>query len=309
MGSQGQRDRRGRIRRAGVGLFVAALLAAALYLTVIAPLRSLDSGEGPGAQQGQPATVAPGGSPAPAPTGSSPAAPDHGDPSGAAMPTGDLPGWRQFLAEDFSGTALNEQRWTSYTGQPLGDPGGWFDPSHVSVGGGLLTIGGWRDPARGNIYVTGGVATREPHNRAYGRFDIRFRMDQGTGIAYALLLWPTSNQYPPEIDIAEDNGRLRDRMYGVLHPRQGDPISDSVSGDFTRWHTAGVEWTPQRLVFTVDGRPWKTITGDRVPAEPMKLALQTQAWNCGHSWEACPNARTPALVNLQVDWVVGYAPQ
>ena len=42
--------------------------------------------------------------------------------------------------------------------------------------------------------------------------------------------------------------------------------------------------------------------------EPMALALQSQAWYCGHTWEACPDETTPDVVNLQVDWVAIYAP-
>ena len=144
-------------------------------------------------------------------------------------------------------------------------------------------------------------------SQTYGRYDIRFRMDLGTGIAYALLLWPKDNEYPPEIDIAEDNGRDRRTMYTATHPVGGKPIINMVGGDFTQWHTAGLEWTPGKLVFTLDGEPFATVEGAAVPDEPMALALQTQAWYCGHEWEACPDASTPPRVNLEVDWVVAYA--
>lgn len=240
-------------------------------------------------------------------TGPPTAAAPGANPSGVRMPVGDLPGWRQIFTDDFSGTAL-DSGWFAYEGQPDGDPGGWFDPSHVSVSDGMLTIGGWREEERGGLYATGGISNRRVVSRTYGRFDIRFRMDQGTGLAYALLLWPASNVYPPEIDIAEDNGRDRSLMYGVLHPNQGQPVERNVPGDFTRWHTAGLEWTEDRLVFTLDGEPWTTISGDQVPDEPMALALQSQAWYCGHTWEACPDATTPDVVNLQIDWVTIYAP-
>jgi len=229
-----------------------------------------------------------------------------GDPSGVAMPEGDLPGWRQVLADDFDRDRLGDD-WFAYTGQPEGDPGGWFEPSHVSVGDGLLTIGAWREPARDDIYVTGGVSNQNRLMQTYGRYDVRFRMDRGTGIAYALLLWPRGDALLPEIDFAEDNGRNRDLLYASLH-QPGGVTTNTVAADFTQWHTAGVEWRPGELVFTLDGRPWSRLTGDQVPSEPMGLALQSQAWYCGHSWEACPDATTPARVDLQVDWVAVYAP-
>ncbi|ROO58440.1 glycosyl hydrolase family 16 [Micromonospora sp. Llam0] len=306
---------RRRWRRGGPLAVAAGLAALVLTLGVLVPLLQHRANQpDPPDQTSQPdqpdGTSQPDSGGGPPPAGPPPTA-AGGDrttnPSGIALPSGDLPGWRQIFVDDFDGTELSDD-WFAYSGQPDGDPGGWFDPGHVSVGAGMLTIGGWREASRDNIYVTGGVSNRRAVTRSYGRYDIRFRMDQGTGIAYALLLWPGDNVYPPEIDIAEDNGKGRDRMYGVLHPVTGDRIGHDVGGDFTRWHTAGLEWTPDRLVYTLDGEPWATITGDQVPDEPMALALQSQAWYCGHTWEACPDETTPDVVNLQIDWVAIYAP-
>lgn len=225
-----------------------------------------------------------------------------------AMPVGDLPGWRQVFTEDFSGSELSDQ-WFRYEGQPDMDPGGWFDPEHVSVGDGKLTIGAWQEPEQGGLYATGGISNRNVFSQTYGKFEVRFRMDQGTGIAYALLLWPSSNAFRPEIDFAEDNGMDRRTMYGFLHP--ADPAQPSVARevatDATEWHVAGLEWTPGRLVFTLDGEAWGTIEGDQVPDQPMGLALQSQAWYCGHTWEACPDETTPDRVDLEIDWAVIYA--
>jgi beta-glucanase (GH16 family) len=210
--------------------------------------------------------------------------------------------------DDFTGGQLDGQ-WYRYEGQPDGDPGGWFDPSHVSVGNGVLTIGAWQEPSRNDLYATGGVSNSRSFSQTYGRFEMRFRVQPGTGIAYVLLLWPTNDDYPPEIDIAEDNGRDRQTMYAVLHPSDTSFPNEQrdVAVDATQWHTAGLEWTPRRLVFTLDGEPWARIDGPQVPAEPMSLALQTQAWYCGHDWEACPDETTPERVDLEVDWVAIYA--
>ena len=41
-------------------------------------------------------------------------------PSGQAMPLGDIPGWHQVFADDFSGTTLNTSNWYPYSGQPGG---------------------------------------------------------------------------------------------------------------------------------------------------------------------------------------------
>jgi hypothetical protein len=39
-------------------------------------------------------------------------------PSGQAMPRGDILGWHQTFADDFTGTMLNSSNWSPYYGQP-----------------------------------------------------------------------------------------------------------------------------------------------------------------------------------------------
>jgi hypothetical protein len=228
-------------------------------------------------------------------------------PSGVPMPIGEIPGWYQTFTDDFAGNGLNDN-WFAYSGQPNGDTAGWFDPAHVSVSGGILTISAYRQQTpNGNIYATGGVSNHNVFSQKYGRFDVRFRMDRGIGIAYALLLWPTSNNWPPEIDIVEDNGGDRQQTTSTVHWPPGDQkIQRETNADFTKWHTASLEWTPGHVVYLLDGKVWGTIDSPHVPAEPMDLGLQTQAWGCGGTWEHCPNSTTPPVVNLQVDWVSLY---
>ena len=144
----------------------------------------------------------------------------------------------------------------------------------------------------------------------YGSYDVRFRMDAGYGIASVLLLWPTADHWPPEIDFAENGGAstIRDRMTATLHYGEDDRIiQHQVRGDFTRWHTMGVEWTPGRLVYTLDGAPWATVEHAGVPDEEMELAAQTQAGSEGDVWSPAPNALTPLVVDMEIDWVVAYA--
>ncbi len=305
---------RGRLRDQLITGVVAVLLAGIGAFMVFGnhgtgPSRARDAQHGTG-------TTAPDGSGTPAPslTTRSPSpspSPTRwtGPPaSGVPMPVGDLPGWRQTFADDFLGEPLDE-RWYLYDGTPGGDPGGWFDHTHVSQSQGVLNIAGYRQSTpNGTIYATGGMNNAKVFSQAYGRFDIRFRMDHGYGIAYAMLLWPTADVWPPEIDLMEDNGKYRDMSSATLHYGSNDVhVTRTVNGDFTAWHTAELDWTPGQLVYRLDGRVWTTITTSHVPDIPMSIAIQTQAWRCGGSWEGCPNSSTPDRVNLQVDWVVAYA--
>ncbi len=227
------------------------------------------------------------------------------------MPTGDLPGWRQVFSDDFSGTAVDATKWGLYEGQPGGDPGGWWDPSHVVVKGGIVRLRSYRDPRWGGRWVSGGMSSARGLRQMFGKYEVRFRMDAGYGIASVLLLWPVADHWPPEIDFAEHGGTVatRDRMTATLHYGGDDRIIQrTVSADFTEWHTIGVEWTLGELVYTLDGRRWATVADANVPSEPMELDAQTQAGTAGDVWNPGPDATTPPEVDMAIDWAVAYAP-
>ncbi|HKE65191.1 MAG TPA: glycoside hydrolase family 16 protein [Micromonosporaceae bacterium] len=242
-------------------------------------------------------------------TSARPSTPAVADPSGVPMPVGDLPGWHQTFADDFSGTQVDPDKWYVYDGQPLSDPAALFVSSHVSEGNGVLTIGAWpTQTPKGEIFASGGINNSKSFSQTYGRYDVRFRMEHGWGIAYAILLWPTNEQSKPEIDFAEDNGKDRTMTSATTHPIGPGEKHVEVTGDFTQWHTAEVVWSPGKIVYRLDGKVWATMTGQAVPAgAPVSLALQTQSHPCGGDWEACPNSSTPSKVNLEVDWVTAYA--
>lgn len=230
-------------------------------------------------------------------------------PSGVAMPKASLAHWRVKSAVDFTGTAL-PAGWGSYEGQPGGEPNGYWKHSHAVVRNGVLTLAGYRDGTR---FVTGGVMAYSPEvgQQTYGKYEVRFRIAKGHGVKYAALLWPVSERWPVdgEIDFAEDGGGDRRSSTGTLHyGASNSQIQKSLSGDFSGWNTLGVEWSPGKLVYTLNGRPWSTVTGAMVPHTPMNLAIQTQAGTCG-SWAgaSCPDATTPAHVDMQIDWAVTYS--
>jgi beta-glucanase (GH16 family) len=230
-------------------------------------------------------------------------------PSGMYAPRGDLRGWRMVFHDDFSGSHLDKRKWRGYSGTPGGDPFGWFAPSHLSVAGGKLLIDGYQDAALGGKWATGGVSTLRRVAQRYGKYQVRYRFDGGVGVSHAVLLWPADQSWPPEIDFSEDSAHDHPISHATLHyGRQDKQIARRTRVNLDVWHTFGVEWTPRRLVYTLDGRAWASVRSRGVPSIPMVLAIQTQAWGCGIStWEGCVGPRTPARVRLEVDWVVSYA--
>jgi beta-glucanase (GH16 family) len=234
-------------------------------------------------------------------------------PSGVAMPVGNLHGWRQVMVDDFNGSVLDGARWGTYSGPIPGDDGGWWSPSHVTLARGVATLGTFRDAGVGNRWVSGGMSSARALTQQYGKYMVRFRMDRSVGVKYAILLWPSTRPWPcgGEIDFGEDNGGSHSRSTLTVHycnPDGSDAILPQlhVKADFSHWHTIGVEWTRDSIVWTLDGRRIGRVSSVHVPSSAMELDIQTQAGTCGDPEFPCPDRSTPRYVRMQVDWVVAY---
>ena len=220
------------------------------------------------------------------------------------MPVGDVAGWRQVFADDFTGSGLSS-RWGAYSGRPGGDQYTTWSPSQVQAGNGRLVLRGQEQDGQ---WLTGGVSNHTV-SQTYGKWEVRLRVDRSDDLTYAVLLWPERPVWPPEIDFAEDGGGVRDATTATLHYGSDNAqIQREVRADFSQWHTVGVEWLPGKLTYTLDGRPWATAESSGVPDMPMWLAVQTQGGGCEKDQVRCPIAGSPAVPSLEVDWVSVYAP-
>jgi hypothetical protein len=224
------------------------------------------------------------------------------EPSGIAPPTATaFAGYSQSYVNDFTGTSL-PSGWDTYDGAPGGDAGAQWNSAHVSVGGGLLSLNTYQDPAFNNEWVAGGLC-QCGLARTYGAYFVRSRVT-GAGPTNVELLWPTQG-WPPEIDFNETSGVSTGTSATTIWAVSGSNRSQvqvTKSIDMTQWHTWGVIWTPTSVTYTVDGRVWGTVNSSaEVPHQPMTLDLQQQTW-CSSGF-ACPTA--PA--SMQIDWVAEYA--
>jgi len=257
------------------------------------------------------ATAATSGSLAPAGPGSTPSTPATATvaptPVDTALPVGDLPGWHQVLAEDFS-TPVAEgrfpgrhyrDRWFTYDGftNPSGTP--LYDTRGVtSVHDGLLDVRVREDDAaRGAGLVAQVNGDGTWGGRVYGRYSVRLRFDAVPEWGAAVLLWSDRNEWHDgEIDFAEGG---TDATIGSYNHRLDDPAQNDLAVQTTArwqdWHVATVEWTASGVTFLMDG----VVTGHSTlsPSNPLHLAIQT--------------IRTTAPLagrtgHLQVDWVAAW---
>lgn len=240
----------------------------------------------------------------PRPSKSSAAKPPTSTTSGGSIPA--AAGWTKVYQDDFTGSALGTG-WGKYSGAIPSTPGGTWSGSMVEVADGKLKL---HTEKVNGAWNSGGVMNDVGGKTTYGKYLVRFRMDKANGVKYALLLWPTSGQWPMdgEIDFAEDGGGSRKSTAGTLHwgtTASHQQLQRNAKADFSKWHTVGVEWTPGKVVFTLDGKPYGTIKNSNAPTKPMNLALQTEAGSCGQ-WMTCTDSTTPSTTTLEVDWVAVY---
>ncbi len=254
-------------------------------------------------------------------------------PSGVAMPTGDLPGWRQIFADDFTQDApigeFNElygSRWVVY-------PDGWantagyeaasrYYPSRVvSAGNGMMQLNlhsenltGAQLRLNGGHGVAGNYAldaamqpalNGTPINQVYGKYTVRFRTDALPGFYAAWLLWPQSEEWPRDGEIDFPEGPLNGGICAFLHHRGAttggdqDEFCPAQALFASGWHTASTEWGPTEVRFILDDVVIGTSIR-RIPNTPMRYVLQTEACRFG-----CPAASGSGVV--QIDWFVTYA--
>jgi beta-glucanase (GH16 family) len=98
----------------------------------------------------------------------------------------------------------------------------------------------------------------------FGKYEIRCKMPEGNGFWPAF--WLFGGERYNEIDIFDNYNGSRSIITSIGH----DFVEKSVSGcndskrgyDLTKWHTFTCEWGADRIIFSIDGNPFRII--DRV---------------------------------------------
>jgi hypothetical protein len=253
-------------------------------------------------------------------TTTSPPSEPIGSSSGESMPVGDIPGWHQLFADDFTTDvplgqfpAAVSTRWGAY-----GD--GWHDTTGngtynctkvCSVANGIFDM--YIHTENGVHYVAAPFpklpGASAQNGMLHGRYVVRFRADSLHAYKTAWLLWPDSGKKFPdgEIDYPENN--LDSTIQAFVHWKGGSVEADK-SGFFTTandstWHTATTESSADAVRFYLDGVQIGALTDTtKIPATPMHYVLQTET-------STYPAGTVPAdstAGQVQIDWVAVYSP-
>jgi len=179
--------------------------------------------------------------------------------------------------EDFSGPSLDRSKWNVIvTGRTVNDEQqAYVDspdtiailPNAAGAERGALAITSRHKPGfttpegRAFDFVSGRMDTRGKFQFTYGTAEARIKLTSGAG------LWPAfwalgADRWPDtgEMDILENVGDSTWTNFAIHGPgysgakcfdfRQRFPDG----GDITGWHVYGMTWTPDALVFAVDGK-------------------------------------------------------
>ena len=169
---------------------------------------------------------------------------------------------------NYSG-APNTSKWTYDLGR--GD-GGWGNnesqfytnrPENVVVENGILKITAKKENYEGAAYTSARIKTQGKFNFRYGKVEVRAKLPQGGGTWPAIWMlgsnitsvgWPASG----EIDIMGHVGNNPNTIISAIHTPSShgntqNKATTAVPGATTEFHVYGLEWTPDKLVFSVDG--------------------------------------------------------
>ncbi len=206
-------------------------------------------------------------------------------------------GYSLVWSDEFNSNVLDEANWEYqegthdvYHGIPSrnenwgNDELQYYTRDAVKVESGSLVITASRQSRGGMEFTSARITTRDRHVFTYGYFEARMRLPLGTGMWPAFWMLPqpanefsTQNKYggwpaSGEIDIMEAKGRLTDRTSSALHfgPNTAGGWDSrcisketALSTPISEWHTYGVEWTEDKIVYYVDRAATLTVTSSQ----------------------------------------------
>jgi beta-glucanase (GH16 family) len=165
-------------------------------------------------------------------------------------------------------------------------------------------------------YTSGRILTSGRFTQRYGRFEASIKIPKGQGLWPAFWMlgdnigsvgWPNSG----EIDIMENIGRTPNTVYGTVHG-PGYSGANGVGGNRTigaplgdAFHTYAVTWSPNLIVWTLDGAEYFRVTpanvsGTWVFDHPFFIIMNVAV---GGFWPGNPDASTVFPQTMLVDYV------
>ncbi|RLD84241.1 MAG: beta-glucanase [Bacteroidetes bacterium] len=178
--------------------------------------------------------------------------------------------WKLIWEENFDLSKLDTSKWTKIT------PGGSDWNKHMTtdsmcyeIADGKLFLKGIINPdtkSDPRPYLTGGVYTKGKFAFQYGKIEIHAKLECAQGAWPAMWMLSENQKYGAyprngEIDIME-HLNFDDKIYQTTHSyytlelkqKRKPPQHGTAKLDIDKFNTFGLEWFPDKLVFTLNGK-------------------------------------------------------
>ena len=237
-------------------------------------------------------------------------------------------GWRLTFAEDFQGTRLNLDRWTTcywWNKKGCTNLGNnelqWYLPANVKVANGRLRLQARKETVSGHEgrpfnYTSGMVTTGRDYDELpkpsrakfrYGHFEVRAKAPAGKGLWSAVWLLPEDRESRPEIDVMEILGDTPNKLRMHFHYRDEKDERQSLGETATTvdltadWHVYGLRWEPGTIIWYLDGvEKWRFADARLVPTGEMYLLMNLAV---GGDWPGAPDKATRFPADYLIDYV------
>jgi beta-glucanase (GH16 family) len=235
---------------------------------------------------------------------------------GAALPVSG--GWKLVFSDEFDGSKLDQTKWNTCYPWVEADGGctnsgnnemEWYQPDEVFVEDGLLRLRAQeRSVKEGFPYTSGMVTSHERFAYQYGYIESRQKMPAGKGLWPAFWLLPEEVKWPPEIDILEVLGHAPTTVHTTVHFTTDGKNHLSQGSSYSgpnfaaEYHTFGLLWEPNLLVWYVDGVERFSVEreGVNVPSEPFYILINLAV---GGNWPGAPDKKTQFPAFYEIDYV------
>ena len=189
--------------------------------------------------------------------------------------------------------------------------------SPFTLNGQYLTISATPTPddqrsiANEQAYLSGILSTRDTFDLTFGYIEARVDVETGRGIWPSLWMFGSaSDGLRPELYLLEHDGAKADSIFYNYNYVDNDGNLRSTGqrevefeGFADSFHTIGLKWTSEEILFYINGQPSYRIVGQNVPNEDMFLILNLAM---GGIWPGAPDATTPDPATFKVDYIRVY---
>lgn len=231
-----------------------------------------------------------------------------------SAPPGDQSNWTLTFNDEFDGTSLDTTKWaTKYIdgARTNNDELEWYvddAENHVVSDGTLKLVAEKQVSQSGYPYTSGMISSHISFSQAYGYWEGRMKLPKGKGLWPALWMLPTPAAWPPEIDIMENLGNNVYTVYMTNHWANSSGGHQQNGGSYTGpdfsagFHTLGVEWSSDLIVWYIDGvERFRSTSG--VPSGKMHILANLAV---GGFWPGNPDSSTIFPAVLEIDWIRVY---